>query len=185
MTRTMLFGGARCGKSAHAEMLAGTAGKSVIYIATARSGDEEMAARIALHRQQRPPEWQTVEAPIALGAAIRAHGTADNLLLIDCLTVWLSNLLFVAEQAFPEVGAITPPAAFVAQHAAFLQALEEASGDIMLVSNEVGMGIVPMGAINRWFVDEAGRLNQAAAARCERVIWVAAGLPLMLKGIPC
>ena len=181
----MLFGGARCGKSAHAEMLAAATGKTVVYIATAQSGDDEMTARIALHRQRRTLGWQTVEAPIALGAAIRAHGTADNLLLIDCLTVWLSNLLFAAETAFPEIGAITPPAAFAEQHAACLQALEDASGDIMLVSNEVGMGIVPMGAISRWFVDEAGRLNQAVAARCERVIWVAAGLPLTLKGAPC
>ena len=185
MTRTMIFGGARCGKSAHAEMLAAATGKDVIYIATARSGDEEMAARVALHRQRRLPGWLTVEAPIALGAAIRAHGTADNLLLIDCLTVWLSNLLFAGEQAFPEVGTITPPATFVEQRAAFLQALKEASGDIVLVSNEVGMGIVPLGAISRWFVDEAGRLNQAVAARCERVMWVAAGLPLMFKDAPC
>ena len=185
MTRTLIFGGARCGKSAHAELIAGASGKEVVYIATARGGDEEMARRIALHRQRRSSGWMTVEAPLALGAAIRAHGTADNLLLIDCLTVWLSNLLFSAERVFPEVGAITPPAAFVAQHAAFLQALEEARGDIVLVSNEVGMGIVPMGAVSRWFVDEAGRLNQCVAARCERVIWVAAGLPLVLKDATC
>ena len=185
MTRTLIFGGARCGKSAHAEGIAGASGKNVVYIATARGGDEEMAGRIALHRQRRPSGWLTVDAPIALGAAIRAHGTADNLLLIDCLTVWLSNLLFAEERVFPEVGKIAPPDAFVTQHAAFLQALEETRGDIVLVSNEVGMGIVPMGAISRWFVDEAGRLNQAVARRCERVVWVAAGLPLMLKGAPC
>lgn len=185
MTRTMLFGGARCGKSAHAEMLASASGKRVVYIASARSGDAEMQARIALHQQRRPVEWQTVEAPIALGAAIRAHGEPGNVLLIDCLTVWLSNLLFAGGQAFPEVGLITPPPAFFNERAAFLQAIEQSSCDLLLVTNEIGMGIVPLGAISRWFVDEAGRLNQAVAARCDRVLWVAAGLPLALKGPSC
>jgi adenosylcobinamide kinase/adenosylcobinamide-phosphate guanylyltransferase len=185
MTRTLILGGARSGKSAHAERLAATSGKAVIYLATAQARDDEMAARIEVHRQQRPASWTTIEEPLALGAAMRAHSTPDNLLLIDCLTVWLSNLLFADGLDFPEVGRITAPPTFVAQRTLFLQALEQVPGDIVLVSNEVGMGIIPQGAITRWYVDEAGRLNQAVAAACERAVWVAAGLPLMLKGAPC
>jgi adenosylcobinamide kinase/adenosylcobinamide-phosphate guanylyltransferase len=94
----------------------------------------------------------------------------------------LSNLLFADACEFPEVGAVTPPAVFLRERAALLSALERAKGDVVLVSNEVGMGIVPQGAVSRWFVDEAGRLNQEVAARCERVVFVAAGLPLTLKG---
>jgi len=185
--RTLIFGGARSGKSAHAEQLAADSGKPVIYVATAAVGDAEMAARIDLHRKQRQQHrhWQTVEEGLTLGAVIARHSRADNLLLVDCLTVWLSNLLFCAPQDYPEIGRIAPPARFATEREAFLQALARAPGEIVLVSNEVGMGIVPMGAVSRWFVDEAGRLNQAVAACCERVQWVAAGLPLHLKGAPC
>jgi adenosylcobinamide kinase/adenosylcobinamide-phosphate guanylyltransferase len=182
MTRTLVFGGARCGKSAYAERLAAAAGKEVIYVATAQAGDAEMAARIAHHRQQRPPTWTTVEEPIALGAAIARWCAPDRLLLVDCLTLWLSNLLFFEARDFPEVGRIDVPACFQRERHDFLHALEHAGGDVILVSNEVGMGIIPQGAVSRWFVDEAGRLNQAVAAACERAVWVAAGLPLVLKG---
>ena len=105
--------------------------------------------------------------------------------VFDCLTVWLSNCLFAGATDFPEIGTIEPPAIFIEERRALLSALENAVGDIVLVSNEVGMGIVPMGAVSRWFVDEAGRLNQSVAALCEQVIWVAAGLPLYLKGQAC
>ena len=182
MTRTFIFGGARSGKSAHAESIAAASGKEVIYIATARAGDVEMTARIAAHRAQRNPAWTTLEVPIALGAAMTRWSAPNRLILVDCLTIWLSNLLFSGKTDFPEIGAIVPPACFSEQRAEFLQALERAAGDVVLVSNEVGMGVVPQGAISRWFVDEAGRLNQAVAARCERALWVAAGLPLALKG---
>jgi adenosylcobinamide kinase/adenosylcobinamide-phosphate guanylyltransferase len=182
LTRTLVLGGARSGKSAHAEALAAASGKDVIYIATAQAGDDEMAARIARHQQQRSQSWKTIEVPLALGAAIAEWSTPQRLILVDCLTVWLSNLLFSEEKVFPEVGEIIPPACFDAQRASFLQALEHAAGDVIMVSNEVGMGVIPQGAISRWFVDEAGRLNQAAAARCERAVWVAAGLPMTLKG---
>ncbi len=185
---TLVFGGARSGKSAHAERLAAAAAKPVVYIATAAIGDDEMAARIALHREQRQQSyahWQTVEETLALGAAILQHSTPDNVVLVDCLTVWLSNLLFCGDQQYPEIGRITPPAQFVSERASLLQALAHAPGAIVLVSNEVGMGIVPQGAISRWFVDEAGRLNQAVAALCTHVDFVAAGLPLHLKGAPC
>lgn len=182
MTRTFVFGGARSGKSSYAEKLAADSGKEVIYIATAQVDDAEMAARIAHHRQQRSQDWSTVEEPLALGEAIARWSAPHRVVLVDCLTLWLSNLLFTQEQHFPEVGEIVPPAVFLEQREYFLQALEQAAGDVVLVSNEVGMGIVPLGAVSRWFVDEAGRLNQAVAARCERAIWIAAGLPLVLKG---
>lgn len=182
MTRTLVIGGARSGKSAHAEMLATASGKPVVYIATAQAGDVEMQQRIVHHRERRDEQWQTVEETLALGAVIEKYSRADNLVLVDCMTVWLSNLLFSEHKEFPEVGAIDAPAAFTAQRAAFLQALAQAPGDVILVTNEVGQGIVPQGSISRWFVDEAGRLNQAAAATCDRAVLVVAGLPLSLKG---
>lgn len=185
MTSTLIVGGARSGKSAYAEQLATQSGKSVVYIATAAVRDSEMAKRIAVHRSQRDTAWTTIEEQLALGDAIARTSTPDSLVLVDCLTDWLSNLLFSERMDYPEVGEIMPPAAFTEQRAHFLDALEQAAGDVILVSNEVGLGIVPHGAISRWFVDEAGRLNQAVAARCERAIIVAAGLPLVLKGALC
>ncbi|HTD02964.1 bifunctional adenosylcobinamide kinase/adenosylcobinamide-phosphate guanylyltransferase [Undibacterium sp.] len=184
MTRTLVFGGARSGKSAYAEKLAAQSGKRVVYIATAQAGDAEMQTRIALHRQQRPADWITVEQTVELAGAIRQHAAPDTLILVDCLTVWLSNLLFSGQRDYPEVGTIIPPDSFAQQRAPLLEVLQEvqnAQGEVILVSNEVGMGIVPQGAISRWFVDEAGRLNQAVAAACDRVFWIAAGLPLALK----
>lgn len=183
--RSLILGGARSGKSACAESLAAGTGKEVVYIATARADDGEMAARIAHHRLQRPAAWTTIEDPIALGDALDRWCAPHRIVLIDCLTLWLSNLLFSDATDFPEVGNVTLPALFHEQRARFLQALEQTRGDVVLVSNEVGMGIVPVGAISRCFADEAGRLNQAVAARCERVVLVAAGLPMALKGGPC
>jgi len=182
MTRTLVLGGARSGKSAHAERLATQSGKQVIYIATAQPSDVEMRARIAHHRASRNGDWNTVEEPLALGDAIAQWSAPQRLVLVDCLTVWLSNLLFSEAQDYPAVGAITPPALFGEQRERFLQALDKAAGDVVLVSNEVGLGVIPQGAISRWFVDEAGRLNQAVAARCEHAVFVAAGLPMTLKG---
>lgn len=185
MTRTLVLGGARCGKSAYAEQIAAASGKEVVYIATAQAGDGEMMARIAHHRQQRPAVWTTVEEPIALGDALQRWCAPQRAILVDCLTLWLSNLLFSGPADFPDVGTIMLPPVFHEQRAHFLQALEQASGDIVLVSNEIGMGVVPYGAVSRCFTDEAGRLNQAVAARCEHAVLVAAGLPLVLKGAPC
>ena len=182
MTRTLILGGARSGKSTYAEQLAAESAKEVIYLATAQAGDVEMQARIARHRQQRPPHWKTVEETIALADVLHLWRSPQSLILIDCLTLWLSNLLFSEAHDFPEVGTITPPAAFGRERERFLQALDQFEGDIVMVSNEVGMGVVPQGAISRCFVDEAGRLNQTVAARCDRVVLVAAGLPLTLKG---
>ena len=181
MTTTLVLGGARSGKSAYAEKLAGQSGRDVVYIATARPSDGEMAARIAQHRSDRPQHWLTIEESLHIADAIALHSTPDNVILVDCLTLWLSNLMFSGTGAYPDVGAITLPALFTDQRAALLGALQTAKGDVVLVSNEVGMGIVPMGAVSRCFTDEAGRLNQAVAAVCNRAVFIAAGLPLTLK----
>lgn len=187
MTCTLILGGARSGKSLYAERLAIESGKEVIYIATGHAGDAEMAGRIAHHRKQRPAHWITVEEPLALGDALGQWRAPDRVVLVDCLTLWLTNLLFSERTDYPDIGAIELPAVFRQQRAALLQALSPPAenGDVLLVSNEVGLGIVPYGAISRCFTDEAGRLNQAVAALCERAVFVAAGLPLMLKGTPC
>jgi len=183
--RTLVLGGARSGKSAHAEALAAQSEKEVVYIATAASGDGEMASRIAQHRAQRPAHWTTVEERLALADALATWRAPHRLVLVDCLTLWLSNLLFEDGTIYPDVGAIELPARFHAERAALLAELTQPRGDVILVSNEVGMGIVPFGAITRAYTDEAGRLNQAVAARCDRAVFVAAGLPLYLKGGPC
>ncbi len=186
MNNTLVLGGARSGKSLHAERIAIETGREVIYIATARNGrDAEMTARIAHHRSSRPAHWTTVEEPLALGDAIRHWRAEDRVVLVDCLTLWLTNLLFSGEVPFPEVGAVELPQRFHDERAALLAALAGGNGGVVLVSNEVGLGIVPLGAVSRCFVDEAGHLNQAVAAACGDVLFVAAGLPLYLKRAPC
>jgi adenosylcobinamide kinase/adenosylcobinamide-phosphate guanylyltransferase len=185
MTRTLILGGARSGKSAFAERLAIDTGKDVVYLATANAGDTEMAARIAHHRTSRPPEWTTVEEPLALGNQLLRWSTPERLILVDCLTLWLSNLFFHGDAAYPEVGETILPAHFDEQQDMLASALGRCSGDVILVSNEIGLGLMPMGAISRRFMDEQGRLNQAMAAICDRAVFVAAGLPLYLKGGPC
>jgi adenosylcobinamide kinase/adenosylcobinamide-phosphate guanylyltransferase len=185
MSAMLVLGGARSGKSAYAERRATGSGKDVVYIATAGAGDSEMAARIARHRASRPAGWRTVEEPLALGDALRRWSAPGTLVLVDCLTLWLSNLMFSTSAVYPDVGAIELPELFYRQRADLLAALAEVPGEVVLVSNEVGMGVVPSGALSRAFVDEAGWLNQALAADCERVVFVAAGLPLVLKGGPC
>jgi adenosylcobinamide kinase/adenosylcobinamide-phosphate guanylyltransferase len=169
--RSLILGGARSGKSALAERLAMASRQDVVYIATAQANDEEMAARIAHHRTSRPAHWQSVEEPLALAATLHRHARAERCLLVDCLTLWLSNLLGQDDES-----------RFVQERDALLEVLPTLEGQLLLVSNEVGLGIVPMGAQTRHFVDEAGRLHQALAERCERVLFVAAGLPLVLKG---
>lgn len=170
---TLILGGARSGKSALAERLATASGRAVTYIATSQAGDAEMAERIAHHRARRPAEWGCVEEPLALAATLRQHAGEGRVLLVDCLTLWLSNLLGHAD-----------PARYIAERDALLATLPTLPGDILLVSNEVGLGIVPMGELTRRFIDEAGRLHQSLATQCERVLFVAAGLPLTLKGLP-
>ena len=172
---TLVLGGARSGKSRHAEALvAARAGADgpMLYIATAprpdESGDAEMAQRIAQHRARRGARWTTVEAPIELAAALREPAHAAAPVLVDCLTLWLSNLM-LAER---DIDAATT---------ALLQTLARRPGPTVLVSNEVGLGIVPDNALARRFRDAAGILNQRVAAACGTVILMTAGLPLTLK----
>lgn len=186
MTRSLILGGARSGKSAYAERLASESGKEVIYIATASAGDSEMAARIEHHRKQRPAHWTTVEEGLSLASALRTWRAPQRVVLVDCLTLWLTNLLFSDGTEYPDVGALTLPDRFHAERTALLDEIaRHEAGAIIFVSNEVGMGIVPYGAVSRAFADEAGRLNQAVAAVCDHVAFVAAGLPLTLKGAAC
>jgi adenosylcobinamide kinase/adenosylcobinamide-phosphate guanylyltransferase len=170
--KTLILGGVRSGKSRLAERLAAASGQPVTYIATARAGDDaEMAARIAAHQARRPADWALVEEPIALASALQAHARTDGCLLVECLTLWLTNLL-VADDA----------AALDRERAALLTALDALPGTLILVGNETGMGIVPLGELTRRYCDAAGRLTQDLAARCERVLLTVAGLPLALKG---
>ena len=170
--RQLILGGARSGKSALAERIAGDSACEVVYVATAQAGDGEMAARIAHHRERRPPHWLSVEEPLALANVLRDHARDDRCMLVDCLTLWLSNLLGDDDAT-----------RFARERDALLDALPTLPGEILLVSNEVGLGVVPMGELSRRFVDEAGRFHQQIAQRCERVLFVAAGLPLTLKDI--
>jgi adenosylcobinamide kinase/adenosylcobinamide-phosphate guanylyltransferase len=182
MKRSLILGGARSGKSAYAEQLALASGLEVVYLATASAGDAEMAARIAHHQARRPATWRTVETPLALAEALAHWRSPRRLVLVDCLTLWLSNQLFADGTDYPDVGTISLPARWLRERAALLQEIGHDCGAVIFVSNEVGMGIVPYGAISRAFADEAGRLNQAVAAACDTVTLVAAGLPLRLKG---
>lgn len=167
----LVLGGARSGKSRYAQAQAAASGLAVSYVATAQALDAEMAARIERHRAERPAGWDLVEAPLALVAALEAHAAPGRCLLVDCLTLWLSNLL-LADAAGARLADET---------AALLDALPRLPGRLVLVSNEVGQGIVPDNALARRFRDEAGWLHQALAARCARVTLVVAGLPLSLK----
>ncbi|KAB7772290.1 bifunctional adenosylcobinamide kinase/adenosylcobinamide-phosphate guanylyltransferase [Xanthomonas maliensis] len=171
--RHLILGGARSGKSALAERLAADSGLEVVYLATAQALDAEMATRIAHHRDQRPAQWRCVEEPIALAAALQAIAAPERCVLVDCLTLWLSNLLGHAD-----------PTLFHRERVALLATLPSLPGQVLLVSNEVGHGIVPLGELTRQFVDEAGRLHQVLAQQCERVLFVVAGLPMVLKGAP-
>lgn len=173
--KTLVIGGARSGKSAWAERQALASGREVVVIVTAQAGDEEMAERIAVHRAQRPNGWRTVEAPLQLAAALQRHARQDRVVIVDCLTLWLTNLL-LADAAEPR------SAVFHAEREALLAALPTLPGDLLLIGNEVGHGIVPLGALNRLFVDESGWLHQALAERCDAVRFLMAGCVLPLKG---
>ena len=167
--RILIVGGARSGKSRYAERLALESGKETVYIATGWAGDEEMSARIARHREQRPQAWLTVEEPCALAKALQTHAAVNRCLIVDCLTLWLANLLEQGDGRFQQ------------ERGALLDTLPNLPGTLCLVSNEVGLGIVPINPLARRFVDEAGWLHQDLAQLCERVVWIAAGLPQILK----
>ena len=168
--RTLLIGGARSGKSALAEQWARESGREVVVIVTAHAGDEEMAARIAAHQTARPPEWCTVEAPVDLAGALQRADGPRRCVVVDCLTLWLSNCL------------LADSATWARERDALLAIVPQLSAELLLIGNEVGHGIVPLGALNRHFVDESGRLHQQLAQRCERVRLVMAGCVLALKG---
>jgi adenosylcobinamide kinase/adenosylcobinamide-phosphate guanylyltransferase len=166
---TLVLGGARSGKSRHAEsLITASAPPPWVYVATAQALDAEMTERIAHHRARRGAKWHTVEAPHDLAGAL-ASTASDGALLVDCLTLWLTNRM-LAE------------ADIEADTAALEKALARRRGPVVLVSNEVGSGIVPDNALARRFADEQGRLNQRIAGRADRVVLVVAGLPLTLKG---
>jgi adenosylcobinamide kinase/adenosylcobinamide-phosphate guanylyltransferase len=178
----LIIGGARSGKSTLAEKRAAESGLRVIYVATAQALDGEMKQRIAHHRARRPATWGLVESLLDLAATLQRHAAPDVCLLVDCLTLWLSNLLFAgaaARQA--EAGQPVDCALLNTEVQALVDVLPRLPGRIIIVSNEVGWGIVPMAAVSRLFADEQGRLNQRVAAVCEKVTLVAAGLPLGLK----
>lgn len=146
-------------------------GLPVTYIATAAPGDAEMRRRVAMHRVRRPPHWITVEERLALANALRGDEMRDRYLLVDCLTLWLTNLLLAKDDQ-----------QFGREREALLLAMRELSGDITLVSNETGMGIVPLGELTRRFGDEMGLLHQELAKSCDRVALMVAGLPVAVKG---
>lgn len=177
---TFVLGGARSGKSVHAEQLAQDSALPVTYIATACiTGDAEFGERIAHHRARRPAHWRLHEADEDLAGAIARHDAPGRCLLIDCLTLWLATLLC------PPEGEAADPSHVLARyhtHVASLEAaLLAAHGKIIVVSNEIGLGVVPLGAATRLYVDELGRLNQRMAALSTRVTMMVAGLPLTLK----
>jgi adenosylcobinamide kinase / adenosylcobinamide-phosphate guanylyltransferase len=165
---TLVLGGARSGKSRYAELLVEAAAPAGTYCATAEPGDAEMAERIAAHRARRGGFWQTVEAPLALASVIGSEPKRERPLLVECLTLWLSNLLLAGKPVDEETGRLCA-------------ALRLAAGPVVLVANEVGMGLVPETALARRFRDAAGCLNRQVAAIADRVVFVAAGLPLVLK----
>ncbi len=180
--KTLILGGARSGKSRLAENLAAQSGRKVIYLATAAAGDGEMARRIAHHRERRPTAWGLVEEHLHLARCLKEIATPDTCVLVDCLTLWLSTLLLAGEAARQaEAGEAIACPLFSQETQAMVDALPALPGQIILVSNEVGWGIVPMHPVSRLFADEQGRLNQRVAAVCDQVTLVAAGLPLSLK----
>ena len=167
----LILGGARSGKSRLAEKLATDSRLPVTYIATSQPLDGEMNERVAQHRARRPAEWALVEEPLALARVLRDNAGSGQCLLVDCLTLWLTNLLMLdnLEQ-------------LNAERDALLECVGALPGEIIFVSNETGMGVVPLGELTRRYVDEAGWLHHALAERCQRVVLTVAGLPLTLKG---
>ncbi|WP_166261811.1 bifunctional adenosylcobinamide kinase/adenosylcobinamide-phosphate guanylyltransferase [Marinobacter salicampi] len=167
---TLVLGGIRSGKSARAETLAAAHGAPVIYVATATAGDEEMAIRIRQHRERRPDSWGLIEAPLRLAEVLAGQSRQHPpVLLVDCMSLWLSNLMHTGETVFTR------------ERAAFLAELADYSGPVVIVSNEVGFGTIAMDPLTRRFCDQLGWLNQDLAAHCSSVVMTVAGLSLNLK----
>lgn len=167
----LILGGVRSGKSRLAEQRALASGLQVVYIATATAGDEEMRQRIAQHQQRRPADWLLAEEPVALAKCLREWASPERCVIVECLTLWLTNILMQDDENL-----------WQAQRTALLTELPQLPGRIIFVSNETGLGVIPLGELSRRFCDEAGALHQQLAALCSRVIFTAAGLPLFLKG---
>jgi adenosylcobinamide kinase/adenosylcobinamide-phosphate guanylyltransferase len=165
---TLILGGARSGKSAYAESLIEKSGLNPVYLATAEAGDEEMAERIRRHQARRGDRWRTVEEALSLLPALQRHTAPGNAVLVDCLTLWLANLMAVSRDIEAETGSLVAGLAALA-------------GPVVFVSNEVGLGIVPANTETREFRDHAGRLNQAVAVAVDRAVMLVAGLPLELR----
>lgn len=186
-----ILGGQKSGKTRRAEQAArdwlqGAPGRSAVYLATGQAWDEEMRQRIARHqadRAQRVPGMQTVEAPRFLAQAVQTHSNPQTLIVVDCLTLWLTNWMMPAEQDPATVQ--TQPwescAQWQAQRAQFLAAIAQSQGPLVIVGNEIGLGVIPLGRDVRAFVDALGTLNQDVARACSRATLMAAGLPLLLK----
>ena len=181
---TLILGGARSGKSAHAEWIASERGGAVLYVATAVAGDDEMRARIAEHRSRRPVEWTTLEAPRDVGAAIDAHGGDFDVVLVDCLTLLASNVIL----ALADVDSGGAPSSQEAGAAldreidALLACSQGASAEEwIVVSNEVGLGLVPPNPLGRLYRDALGKVNRRLAAAADEVLFMVAGLPMKVK----
>ena len=166
----LILGGARSGKSRLAEQIAKDSGLLVVYIATAQALDDEMQQRIEHHRQQRPEHWQVCEEPIYLADRLLQCDQPNQLILVDCLTLWLTNLLLSEDTTLLQQ-----------QTEKLLAVLAQLQAQVILVSNETGLGVVPMGEISRHFVDEAGRLHQALGQLAHKVTFCVAGFPMILK----
>ena len=166
---TLVLGGARSGKSAFAELEVSRTDLPAFYIATAEAGDWEMVERIERHRERRGADWTTIEEPLALAETLATWISPERAVLVDCLTLWLANLMATRRSVREEIEVVR-------------QVLRKASGPVFLVSNEVGLGIVPDNALARQFRDEAGIMNRRIADTAGRVVFIAAGLPLTLKG---
>ena len=171
--KTLVLGGVRSGKSRLAEDLAAAAGAPVSYLATAVAGDGEMRERIEAHQARRPASWKSIEEPIGLARALQQRASADSCVLIDCLSLWVTNLLLDADAACVE-----------REIDALLEFLPRCPGELILVSTESNLGVVPMGELSRRYCDRLGLLHQQVASHCDRVILTVAGLPHYLKGNP-
>ena len=168
---TLVLGGARSGKSRHAQSLAESGWQQPVFLASAEALDDEMQRRIALHREGRGPRWKTIEEPLEVARIFRAPSVDGDVLLWDCATLWLSNVLLKeGEEALPK------------RQEEAIEALRHAARDVIVVSNEVGLGLVPPYPLGRAFRDAAGRFNQDLAALADHVVLLVAGLPLVLKG---